>query len=117
MRGILFGAGASVLDDPSESELRVFRGLRETRVEIVEAGREPGVVLAKAVHAQGDELVGKQLGQGRGDGFEVGASGDKLNVGVHGIAGGGKDAFAANGLKTRKAGGFDEFEPFFDAAR
>ena len=42
--------------------------------------------------------------------------GDEIDVGLDGVARGGEDAFAADGLLAREASGFDEAQPLFDAA-
>ena len=58
----------------------------------------------------------KQFGERRGDGFEVRARGDEVDVSLHGVARGGKNAVALQGLFARKPGGFDQPQPLLDAA-
>src|SRR6266852_3011631 len=53
---ILFHAGACVFYDPGQGEVGVLGSLCETAGEIVETAGEPGIVLAHAIHAPGDEL-------------------------------------------------------------
>ncbi len=114
--GVLFGARAGVFDDPGEGEVGVFGGLGHAAGEIVEAAGEPRVVLAQAIDAQRDQFFRKHFGEGRGDGFGVRFRGDEIDVGLDGVARGGEDAFAADGLIAGEAGGFDEAQPLFDAA-
>ncbi len=64
MGKILLLAGAGVFHAVGESELSVFGGLREAALEIVERGNEPGIVLAHAVHAKGNEFVAEEFGEG-----------------------------------------------------
>ena len=53
---VLIFASARVFDDPGKREIGVFGSLREATRKIVEPAREPGIMLAQAIHAQRDEL-------------------------------------------------------------
>ena len=81
--------------DPRQGELRVRRSLSETAGEIVQAGGEPGIVLAHAVHAESDEFAREEFGQGRGHGFEVRARGYEIDVGLDCKTRGRKNAVTA----------------------
>src|SRR5580765_3592344 len=98
---ILFFARASMLHDPCKSELGVLRSLRQTGSEVVQAFGEPRIVHSQAVHAKGDQPLREEFGEGGSHGFQMGASGDELKVGVNGETGGGKNPFAADSLQTR----------------
>src|SRR5215469_7958270 len=106
-----------MLPHPLERELRILGSLREAASEIVEAARQPRVVLAQTVQAQRDELVRKKLGQRRSDRFEMRAGGDQLHVGLYREARGRKEAVAAESVLARQPGSFEQFQPLFDAAR
>src|SRR5258708_5548125 len=95
VRQVLLRARVRVFHDPSQSEFGVFGSLREAAGEIVETSGEPGIVLAHAVHPQGNEFVRKKFGQGRSDGFEMRARGYEIDVSPHGETCRGKDAVAA----------------------
>lgn len=73
--------------------------------------------MTETINTQSDESLGKKFGEGGGDGFEVRARGDEINVGLNGVSRGGKNSFAAESLIAGKAGGFDEAQPLFDSAR
>src|SRR2546429_9363331 len=113
---ILFCARVRVFHDPGQGELGVLRSLRETTGEIIETAGEPGIVLAKAVHAKGNQLLREKLGEGRSDGFEMRSSRDKFDVGLNGVTCCRQDAGATKSEVPRKPGSFDETQPFFDAA-
>ena len=53
---VLLFARGGVFHDPGESEVGVFGSLRQAAGEIVEAARQPGIVLAQTIHAQRDEF-------------------------------------------------------------
>src|SRR5258708_3093495 len=57
VRSVLLRARLRVLYNPNERKLRVFRRLRQTASEIIEVAGKPGIVLAHAIHAQGNQLV------------------------------------------------------------
>ena len=117
MRGVLFVASASVFDDPGEREFRIFGSLCKPAGEIVETCGHPGIELTQTVQAKRDEAFRKEFGERRGHRFEVGMSGDEMNISIHRIARCRKNSVAANGLDTWQTGGFDKLEPFLDAAR
>src|SRR5260370_25638415 len=73
-------------------------------------------MLAHAMHAKSDEFVGEEFGQGRSDGFKVGASRYEGDVGLDRETRRGKNAIAAECMFARQAGGFHETQPLFDAA-
>ena len=58
---VLLLACVCVFHDPSEREVGVFGSLRQAAGEIVEAAREPGIVLAQAIHAQRDQVFSKTV--------------------------------------------------------
>src|SRR5882762_1223302 len=113
---ILFGARARVFYDPGQGEFGILWSLRKTAGEIVEAAGEPGIVLAHAVHPEGDEFAREEFGQGRSDGFEMRASGYEIDVGLYCEARRWKNAIAAERVFTREAGSFHETQPLLNAA-
>ena len=72
--------------------------------------------MAQTVYTERDEFLGKKFGEGRGDSFKMRARGDEIDVGLNGVASGGKNSFAAESLISGKASGFDQTQPFFNAA-
>src|SRR5260221_8593484 len=94
VRGVLLFAGTGVFDHPSQREIGVFGCLREPSGEVIEAGREPRIKLAQAVHAQRNEFVRKKFSERGGDRFKMRMRGNELNVGVDGETSGGQDSFA-----------------------
>ena len=44
-------------------EVRVFRRLMQAGLKVIQAARKPGIVLAQPLHAQRDQVLGKQLGE------------------------------------------------------
>src|SRR6266403_2961875 len=116
VRQRLLLARVGVAYDPGKREFGVFGGLREAAGEIVEAAGEPRVVFAKAVHAKRDEFFREEFRQRGSYRFEVRTCGDKVHVGLNGVSRGGKNAIARECLFTGQTGGFDEAQPFFNAA-
>src|SRR5437016_4952854 len=57
VRQILFCARVRVFHDPRKGEFGVFWSLPQTASEIVETAGQPGIVLAQAVHAKGNQLL------------------------------------------------------------
>src|SRR5260370_10628338 len=53
---ILFRARARVVYDPGQGEFRIFRSLRKSPCEIVEAAEDLGIVLAHSLRAEGDDV-------------------------------------------------------------
>src|SRR4051794_38141978 len=80
VRLVLLLASVRVLDDPGEGKIRILGSLRETPGEVIEPGGEPGVMLAQAIHAQGDQLAREKLGERRSHSFEMRAGRDKVHV-------------------------------------
>src|SRR6185369_4970550 len=99
-----------------QGEVGVFGSLREAASEVVEAAGKPGVVLAQAIDAQSDQFFREHFGEGRSYSFEVRARGDEVDVSLNGETRGGEDAVALQGLLAREARGFDESQPFLNAA-
>ena len=101
-------ARVRVPHDPRKGEFGIFRSLRQTAREIVEAAGEPRVVFAKPVHAKRDEFFREEFCQGGSYRFEVRTGGDKVHIGLNGVTRGRKDAIARECLCARQTGGFDE---------
>jgi len=99
-----------------EGEGCVFWSLSEAAVEVGETILKPWVVLREGVHAKGDELAGEEFGERRGDGFEEGAVGDEVDVGVDCVANAGENGAGADDVVAIETGGLCELQPFFDAA-
>src|SRR6266446_6559973 len=116
VRQSLLLARVRVPHDPGKREFGVFGRLREAAGEVVEAAGEPRVVFAKPVHAKRDEFFREEFCQGGSYRFEVRTGGDKVHIGLNGVTRGGKDAIACKRLFARQTGGFDEAQPFFNAA-
>src|ERR1700719_191485 len=98
---ILFRAGACVFYYPVQGELGVLRSLRETAGEIVQTAGEPGIVFAQAIHAQDDQFLREEFGQGGGNGFEVRARGYEIDVGLDRKTRGGENAVTSERVLAR----------------
>src|SRR5215471_309800 len=112
---VLLFARARMFDNPGESELGIFGRLGEACGEIVEARGEPRIELAEFFHTEGDKAPGEKFGERRSNGFDVGAGGNELYVGVYGVAGSREDAVAVNGAHAGQTCGFYELEPLFNS--
>src|ERR1700678_264162 len=60
---LLICARGGMIEGVLNREGRILRSLRQSRFEVVEAGRKPGIVMAQFLHAQRDQVARKKLGQ------------------------------------------------------
>src|SRR5215472_7966451 len=73
-------------------------------------------MLPQAIHAQGDEIAGKQFGQRRCNCLEQGAIPDQIEVGVHGIANPRQNLISAHHALALEARRLRQANPAFDSA-
>src|ERR1700730_3602611 len=112
----LLGSGLGVLVHECHGELSVFRRLRQTHLEIIQSASKPRIVLPKFLHAQRDQVAGKQLGQRRGHGFEQRAVSHDIEIFIHGEARSWKGTLSCASFFRVETGCFGKFQPTFNAA-
>src|SRR5258708_26887487 len=113
---LLFGACGGVVEHVLEREGRIFRGLRQPRLKVVEPGNKPGIVLTQFFHAQRDQVARKKFGQRRRDALEKWPRPDQVEILIADKACSRQNVSPAHHALAIEPGRFRQLDPAQDSA-
>src|SRR5580704_660313 len=105
-----------MLRHPLQGEVRIFRRLMQAGGEIVEAAGQPWIMLAQTVHAQRNQVPGKQFGQRRGNCLQEGTILHQIKISINGVTYGGQDFVAVHHPLAIQTGRLRQLDPTLDTA-
>src|SRR5208337_3805435 len=113
---LLLGACSGVVEYVLDGEGSVFRSLRQPRLEIVERGSQPGIVLAHFLHAQRDQVARKKFGERRCDAFQKRPRPHQVEIFISNKARGGENFIGTHHPLPIEPGRFRQLDPAQDSA-
>src|SRR5580658_580846 len=112
---LLIGPCSRVVERIPDRESRIFRSLRQPRLEIIKPRRHPGIVLAQLFHPQRDQVARKKFGQRRSDALDKWPHAHEVEIFIADKARGRQNLSRAHHPFSLKSRSFRQLDPAQDS--